>query len=153
MIDDHMRFRVYTKAQHPYNHSLAEMTYSNPAMPGVNNGNTALDWIFAVLYPQTKPSVATVAALPAGGNALNDYRVVQDDGDGKAASYRWEQREGEGSASWHKVYDMDWGSDSILEAFYNKTQDTYVGKYRLRRHRRVRDGQDGRRGWAVDLRG
>jgi hypothetical protein len=129
MIDDHMRFRVYTKAQHPYNHSLAEMTYSNPAMPGVNNGNTALDWIFAVLYPQTKPSVATVAALPAGGNTLNDYRVVQDDGDGKAASYRWEQREGEASASWHKVYDMDWGSDSILEAFYNKTQDTYVGKF------------------------
>lgn len=59
---------------------------------------------------------------------LNSYKVVADDGDGKAASYRWEKREGEVSASWHKIYDMDWGQDSILAAFIDQTQDLYVWK-------------------------
>lgn len=59
---------------------------------------------------------------------LNTYKVVLDDGDGKAASYRWQQLEGEVSASWHKIYDMDWGQDSILAAFTNETQDLYVWK-------------------------
>jgi hypothetical protein len=67
-----------------------------------------------------KTAVADVASLPSVGNVINDMRVVQDDGDGKAASYRWELREGESSASWHKIYDMDWGSDSILSAFLLK---------------------------------
>jgi len=87
---------------------------------------SALDWLFAVLYPQTKPSVANQAALPLAGNTLNDYRVVDDDGDGKSAAYRWEQREGEVAASWHKVADMDWGEESVLSGFIDKTLDVYV---------------------------
>lgn len=126
MIFDHARYEIWNLTQHPFKHSLAEFAYSNPAYPGVTNVEGVINWITKVLYPNTKPSVATVAALPAAGNVLNDYRVVLDDGDGKAASYRWEQREGEATPSWHKVYDMDWGQDSILAAFQNQTQDLYV---------------------------
>lgn len=126
MIFTKHRFEIWSGLQHPYRHSLNEFAYTNPAAPGSTTVQSAFNWIFAVLYPQTKASVANVAALPAGGNTLNDFRVVQDDGDGKAAGYRWELREGEVSASWHKIYDMDWGSDSILEAFQLRTQDLYV---------------------------
>lgn len=126
MIFTKHRFEIWNQTQHPYKHTLGDFSYVNPAAPGVSNVEGAFNWLFAVLYPNAKSSVANVAALPAVGNTLNDYRVVLDDGDGKAASYRWEQREGEVSASWHKVYDMDWGQDSILAAFQNNTQDLYV---------------------------
>lgn len=128
MIFEKHRFEIWNQTQHPYKHNLAEFLYTNPALPGVTNVEGAINWMLAVLYPNTKPAVANPAALPLVGNTLNDYRVVQDDGDGKAASYRWEQREGEVSPSWHKVYDMDWGQDSILAAFMNQTQDLYVWK-------------------------
>lgn len=126
MIFTKHRFEIWNQTQHPYKHTLGDFSYVNPAAPGVSNVEGAFNWLFAVLYPNAKSSVANVAALPLVGNTLNDYRVVLDDGDGKAASYRWEQREGEVSASWHKVYDMDWGQDSILAAFQDNTQDLYV---------------------------
>lgn len=126
MIFEHARFEIWNPLQHPYKHTLADFSYSNPALPFATNIEGALNWILAVLYPNTKPAVATPAALPLVGNTLNDYRVVLDDGDTKAASYRWEQREGEVSPSWHKVMDMDWSTDSILSNFLQVTQDLYV---------------------------
>jgi len=123
---EHERFEIFNSTQHPYKHSLNEFSYTNPALPGVTTLFGAMEWIFAVLYPNAKASVADVASLPPAGNTINDYRVVLDDGDGKAASYRWEQREGEASPSWHKVYDMDWGESSILSNFLNQTQEIYV---------------------------
>lgn len=126
MIFTKHRFEIWNGLQHPFKHTLTDFSYVNPAAPGSTSLEGALNWIFAVLYPQTKASVATTADLPATGNTLNDYRVVQDDGDGKAAGYRWEQREGEVAPSWHKIYDMDWGQDSILQAFLTYTQDYYV---------------------------
>jgi hypothetical protein len=126
MIFTKHRFEIWNGLQHPFKHTLGDFSYVNPAAPGTTSLEGALNWIFAVLYPQTKAAVANPAALPLVGNTLNDYRVVQDDGDGKAAAYRWEQREGEVSPSWHKIYDMDWGQDSILEAFTTLTQDYYV---------------------------
>jgi hypothetical protein len=90
---------------------------------------SALNYITAVLYPNAKPAVANQAALPTVGNSINDYRVVNDDGDGKAAGYRWEQREGEASPSWHKIADVDWGSESILQEWQNRTQDLWVMRY------------------------
>lgn len=124
------RFKIFAGVQHPLKHTLDDFGYTNPALPtgAVTSVQGAMDWIFAVLYPQTQAAVANVAALPASGNTLNDYRVVQDDGDGNAAAYRWEQREGDLSAAWYKIYDMDWGADSILEAFQSRTQDLYVHK-------------------------
>lgn len=126
MIFDKSRFEIWNQTQHPYKHNLSEFMFFHPAMPGVTNVEGALNYISAVLYPQTKPTVATVGDLPAAGNDINDYRVVLDDGDGKAGSYRWEHREGEVAPSWHKIYDMDWGQDSILAAFQTRTQDLYV---------------------------
>jgi hypothetical protein len=107
--------------------TAATMSYGNNAVTSANV-QQALDWIFAALYPNTKPSVANTAALPASGNTLNDYRVSMDDGDGKAAGYRWEKREGEAVASWHKIHDMDWSTDAILAAFTDITNDQYVHK-------------------------
>lgn len=126
MIFSKHRFEIWNQTQHPYKHNLAEFIFTNPALPGVINVEQAINWMLAVLYPNTQPAVANVAALPLVGNTINDYRVVLDDGDGKAASYRWEQREGEVAPSWHKIYDMDWGQDSILAAFLDNTQDLYV---------------------------
>lgn len=126
MIFEKHRFEIWSQTQHPFRHSLTDFSYSHPAFPGVTNVEDVLNWIAAVIYPTAKPGVATTAALPALGNTLGDYRVVLDDGDGKAASYRWEQREGEVAPSWHKVMDMDWSTDSILAAFLNVTQDLYV---------------------------
>lgn len=125
MFDKH-RFEVWTPAQHPLKHNLSDFAYTNPALPGVTDVNSALNWAFKVLYPRTQPSVANVAALPAVGNTLNDYRVVLDDGDGKQAGYRWEQREGDVAPLWYKIYDFDWSTDSILAAFIDVTQDLYV---------------------------
>jgi hypothetical protein len=126
MIFTKHRFEIWNGAQHPFRHTLNDFSYSNPSAPGVTSIEGAFNWLFAVLYPNTKPAVNTPGDLPAVGNTLNDYRVVLDDGDGKAASYRWEQREGEVTPSWHKIYDMDWGQDSILAAFQDNTQDLYV---------------------------
>lgn len=120
------RFKIITAYQHPYSHPVSDFFFSNPALPGVSNLETTLNWILAVLYPQTKAAVATVVDLPAAANTINDFRVVTDDGDGNSAAYRWEQREGEAAAAWHKIYDMDWGSDSILEQFLTKTQALYL---------------------------
>jgi len=128
MKAQHHRFAIWNAVQHPYKHTLGDFTYANPALPGVTNVESALNYILAVLYPQTKAAVATVGDLPSSGNSLNDFRVVQDDGDGNAAGYRWEQREGEVSASWHKIYDMDWGIDSILQQFHTQSQALYVFK-------------------------
>ena len=129
MIFQHSRFQIWNKSQHPYSHSLSDFQYSNPALPGITDTESALNYIIAVLYPQSKTNVATPAALPLVGNALNDMRVVDNDGDGKAAAYRWEKREGEAAASWHKIYDIDWGVDSILQGFLLKTQDIYVKQW------------------------
>ena len=64
--------------------------------------------------------VVTVENVPAS------YRVVIDDGDGKAAAYRWQQLPSDVTPQWYKVYDMDWSQDSILAAFQDVTQDLYV---------------------------
>lgn len=126
MSFDKHRYEIWTQAQHPLKHSLSDFAYTNPGLPGVSDVNSALNWLIAVLYPQSKTAVANPAALPLVGNSLNDYRVVLDDGDGNQAGYRWEQREGEVSASWHKVFDFDWSTDSILAAFMDITQDLFV---------------------------
>lgn len=125
MFDKH-RFEVWSTAQHPLKHTLSDFGYSNPSLPGVTDVNSAINWLTKVLYPNTKPSVANPAALPLIGNSLNDYRVVLDDGDGKQAGYRWEQREGDVAPLWYKVFDFDWSTDSILAAFMDVTQDKYV---------------------------
>jgi len=77
----------------------------------------------------TKPSVADVASLPAAGNDIGDYRIVTDDGDGKAAGYMWLKYDGDAVAEWKKVADLDWGVDSVMQALYDQTQWIYYRKY------------------------
>jgi hypothetical protein len=132
------RFEIWNNLQHPYKHTLSDFAYSNPAFPFVTTLEGVINALIAVNYPNTKEAVATPADLPTGLDTPNvgdetpenlDYRVVLDDGDGKAAGYRWEQREDELAPSWHKIYDMDWGEESILSNFLTKTNDTYVSKF------------------------
>ena len=127
-VGEHSRTLIWHQGQHPYKHPASDFAYTHQSMPGVATLEAALNWVLAVLYPNAKAAVATVAALPAVGNTINDYRVVLDDGDGKAASYRWEQREGDAVAKWYKVLDMDWGYDSILSQTLDRTNFLYVHK-------------------------
>ncbi len=128
MIFNHHRFQIWNQNQHPFQHTMSDFGYANPNLPGITNMQGALDYLCAVIYPNAKPAVATPADLPLVGNTLSDYRVVNDDGDGRSAGYRWEQREGEASPSWHKIYDVDWSTDSILASWQNQTLDLYVLK-------------------------
>lgn len=129
-VEEHaLRARVIAKSQHPLRHAADEVVFATETVPGITSVGTALRYLFAVLYPQALAAVATPGDLPAVGNSINDYRVVTDDGDGNAAGYRWFQREGAASASWNKVYDMDWGVDSVMGALLNRTQDLYTFKY------------------------
>jgi hypothetical protein len=135
MIFEHSRFEIWNKLQHPYKHALTDFFYANGAAPGVSNVEDAMNYLFAVIYPKYTGTSATPADLPLGTDnpnpgdvapELNDYRVVQDDGDGKAAGYRYEKREGDVSAKWYKIYDVDWSTDGILAALMDVTQDLYV---------------------------
>lgn len=128
MIFNHHRFQIWNQNQHPFVHSMSDFGYANPNLPNVTNMQGALDYLVAVIYPNAKPAVATPGDLPLTGNTLADYRVVNDDGDGKSAGYRWEQREGEATPSWHKIYDVDWSSQSILSAWQDQTLGFYVQK-------------------------
>lgn len=129
MHQEHSRFEIWNQTQHPLKHTLSDFGYVHPALPGVSNLDSALNYIISVLYPAAKSAVANPGALPAVGNTIGDYRVVLDDGDGKSAGYRWEQREGEAAASWHKILDMDWSTDSILAAVTDVTMEMYVVRH------------------------
>lgn len=129
MIFEHNRFEIWNATQHPYKHNVSEFAYTNSALPGVSNIEGAMDYIIGVLYPNQKTAVANVAALPLAGNTIYDFRVVLDDGDGKSAGYRWEQREGDASAKWYKIYDMDFGAGSVLSAAMENAQDLFVQKF------------------------
>jgi hypothetical protein len=50
------RFEIWNNTQHPYKHTLADFNYVNPALPGVSNLESTLNWLVAVIYPNTKPS-------------------------------------------------------------------------------------------------
>jgi hypothetical protein len=120
--------RTLIKLREFQTNSAETLAYGNEATTSTNVKN-ALDWLFAVLYPNTQDSVDTYGDLPAVGNTLNDYRVVLDDGDGKAAGYRWESREGDVAPQWYKIHDMDWSNDGILTALIDQTNELYVSKY------------------------
>lgn len=135
MIFEHSRFEIWNQSQHPYRHSLSDFFYNNGALPGVTNVEEALNYFSAVIYPKYVGTSPTPADLPTGTDTpnpgdvtpdLNDYRVVLDDGDGKQAGYRWEQRDGDVSPQWYKIYDVDWSTDGILASLMDITQDVYV---------------------------
>lgn len=126
MIGQHSRTRIWHALQHPFKHPFSEFSFFHPAMPGVTNPESALNWLIAAFYPNCKDAVDTVGDLPTIGNSLLDYRVVLDDGDGRSSSYRFEQREGDAAGKWYKILDMDWGFDGVLGRLLGSTDDRYV---------------------------
>jgi hypothetical protein len=138
-VYNHTRVKVVTKAQHIYDHALADFAYSHPSIPDViQDAEAAMDWVFNALYPNTKEPVATPADLPTGVDTpnigdlpptLGDERIVQDDGDGKAAKYKWVKNDDMVAAAWVKVADMDWGQDDILSGLLDQTLWLYPRKY------------------------
>jgi len=138
MIHNHDRTKIVSKLQHMLAHTLDEMVYGSSSLPGVTNAKEAIDWIVAVLYPNTKAAVATPADLPTGVDTpnigdvaptINDYRIVNDDGDGKAAGYLFAKYDTDVTAVWHKVYDFDWGINQVLQGLVDATQPLYAKKY------------------------
>jgi hypothetical protein len=126
MIFEHARHAIFNISQHPYKHDFGDFLYSNNRLPGITTPNEALDYIVACLYPNYKGTVANPAALPLVGNTVNDYRLVSDDGDGKAAGYVWINNEG--VQQWMKRYDVDWSMDALLTETVNRTFPMYVAR-------------------------
>lgn len=124
---EHSRFRIFNQGQHPLRHSASELSYApGVAAPGVTDVESALNYLFAVIYPNYIGTYDTVGDLPVSSTA-NDYALVSDDGDGKAAGYVWVAVDG--AAGWKKRYDVDWSMDSILSETVAKTQALYLFKY------------------------
>jgi len=133
---EHNRFNVFSAHQHLFRHGLNEFAYSHNALPpGVTDAQAALDYVFNVLYPRNKPAVATPADLPTGLDtpnlgdvtpSANDYRIVNDDGDGKSAAYLFAQFDGDVIAIWHKVADFDWGINNLVQGAFDQTQIYYA---------------------------
>lgn len=126
MIHEHARHAIFNIAQHPYKHDFGDFLYNNPRLPGVTTPDEAIDYIVANLYPNYKGTVATKILLPLVGNTVNDYILVSDDGDGKAAGYVWINNEG--VPQWMKRYDVDWSMDALLAETVNRTFPMYVAR-------------------------
>lgn len=125
-VFEHSRWRVFNISQHPLRHSLDDFLYSNARLPGVTTPAEAIDYLIAAVYPNYKSTVATPAALPVVAT-VNDYVIVSDDGDGKAAGYVYVRRDN--VTQWEKRYDVDWSFEAILTETVNRTFPMYVHKW------------------------
>ena len=137
-LHDHSRFKVVSETQHLYEHGLDEFAYAHPSLPGNGSVEDALNYIFNVLYPRVLPEVATPADLPTGVDTPNvgdlppaegDQRLVVDDGDGNYAMYIFAKWDGDVSAVWHKIADIDFGVNGIVQGLLDQTQYLYFLKY------------------------
>lgn len=127
MISDHaFRSLIFTQVQHPFKHVLSDFGYSNEAVPGVGDVEGAIDYIFAVIYPNFQGTVPTPADLPLPGTINHMYRV-EDDGDGRTASYVFQRIDG--IEQYIKRYDIDWAADTILSDTITRTQFLYVSRF------------------------
>ena len=107
--------QIIHRGQHLYRHKSQEVTYTTTADASVKNVKQALDSLYSTVGGlQWKDPVATKSALPLSGNTVNDARVVQDDGDGKAAIYVCTSTTGSTvDDQWTKIADVDWqGSET-----------------------------------------
>lgn len=135
---EHNRNKIFSPLQHILRHNLADFGYNNPNLPDtIMNAEEAMDWLFGVVYPQTKAAVATPADLPTGLNTPNvgdvaptvgDRRFVDDDGDGKSAMYQFAKTDGELVADWDKIADLDWGLNAVVQSLADQTQPYYLFK-------------------------
>jgi len=102
--------QVVHQGQHPYRHKAQEILYARLGIQ--KNVKIALDELYnmsgGTLY--WKDPAATPANLPLTGNAVNEARIVQDDGDGNPALYVCIATVGDLAAQWLKLADVDWGN-------------------------------------------
>jgi hypothetical protein len=125
---EHSRFRIFNPTQHPLIHDIGAFAYTNARLPGILLLEDAINYIVNVLYPNYIGTFADGAALAAYATpAANDYAIVSDDGDGKAAGYIYQVIENTGT--WMKRYDVDWSMEAILAETVNRTMPMYVQKY------------------------
>lgn len=104
--------------------SLNQLSYINSRAEGLfTNASEALDYIFNTIYPNWQGNLNTTADLPVTGNP-GDYYFIRDDGDGRAAGYQWQERDGSGL--WRKIFDVDWSTDGILADFQNQIDPEYA---------------------------
>lgn len=107
---------------------VGSILYSNPRITPEFNGTLegALNYILDAIYPNYKGTVPNVASLPVSAS-VNDFYVVEDDGDGKSAGYVWTSIAG--VDAWVKRYDVDWSYEQILADTVNRTSYMYAAKY------------------------
>lgn len=148
---EHSRYKIFSKYQHPYNHRLSEFLYSNDSAPDILNLEDALNFIFGVLYPQTKGVLDTYGELPLVGNSVGDFYTVtsdnlplapdplandnpswKDDLDHSkgvwTAGYIWHKYDGDIDFTWHKQVVYDWAEDDVVSELIARTANTYVHK-------------------------
>lgn len=63
---------------------------------------------------RTNSGYGSGTALPTAGNAIDDARMVADDGDGKPAQYVCVATTGTWDVQWVKIADVDWGSANSI---------------------------------------
>ena len=134
---EHSRYKVFSQVQHILRHNMSDFQYTNHAAPDVLNVEDALNYIFKVLYPQTKPAVVDIGDLPTTGNTLGDYRNVENgyttDGGAtyKTAGYMWAKFDESDTAEWHMTTVFDWGTNDIASVMIDRTKLLYYFKLGL----------------------
>ncbi len=108
--------QVTHKGQHLLRHKAQDIGYINASYPSAINVKLALDEAFTLIGTvlSWQAPVANKAALPLTGNVVNDARVVQDDGDGKAAIYVCIATSGTVDQQWLKIADVDWQGEETV---------------------------------------
>jgi len=121
-------------------HILSDFMYNNEAAPSVDNLQDAMDYLFMVLYPQTRDAVDWETDqgdgstfLPLAGNTVGEYRNVinaVDNGDTtyKTAGYLWAKYDGQATATWHRTTVFDWGTGDIASDMIERTKLLYYFK-------------------------
>lgn len=100
--------RYYTKTQMQSSGS-AQVHWGN-----ITNAPAfgSLNWKDPV--DRSDSSYGSGSTLPTTGNAVNDSRMVRDDGDGKPAQYVCVATSGLWGDQWKKIADIDWGSSNSI---------------------------------------
>lgn len=105
-----------------HNHDTRYYTQTQLSTSGqstVNWGNISGAPSFGSLHwkdpaDRTNAGYGSGTMLPLTGNAIDDARIVTDDGDGKAAQYVCVAISGAWNVQWIKIADVDWGNASSI---------------------------------------
>ena len=109
-------------------HNHDSRYYTKTQLNNSNAGTVAIHWDNLTNVPsfgsmnwkdpvdRTNSGYGSGSSLPTTGNALNDARMVRDDGDGKPAQYICVAVSGLWSDQWKKIADVDWGAANAISS-------------------------------------